>query len=110
MEFSTNNPLISEDDTIDMAYDLFLEGALEHLDPADQLIFSLQFEERGAVEVVDLQDDWSKLLNKSIDKRIFSEVIIGLAENEDAELDDIFARVLISRDIKQPFVHIIWRT
>lgn len=33
-----NTPLIDEDDIIEMAYDLFLEGAMDNLEPADQLI------------------------------------------------------------------------
>lgn len=109
MNSSVSNQLITEDDALEIAYDLFLEGASEHLGPADQIIFSLQFEQCGAAEVIDVSEDWQQQLNREIDSQRFCEVVIGLAEDEDAELKDIFARILISRDLSQPFSHIIWR-
>ena len=42
----------------EQAYDLFLAQAADNLDVADQLLFNLQFEERGAAEVVTLGNDW----------------------------------------------------
>ena len=44
---------LDPDTAIDIAYDIFLEMAPENLDPADILLFNLQFEERGAVEFVE---------------------------------------------------------
>ncbi|KLN45617.1 dsDNA-mimic protein, partial [Providencia rettgeri] len=104
-----NIHLIDEDDIIEMAYDLFLEGAMDNLEPADQLIFALQFEESGAAEIVDLTDNWQSILPNEADFSQFSEVIIGLAKNPDDELNDIFARVLISRHPTEPFHHILWK-
>ena len=43
---------LDPDTAIDIAYDIFLEMAGENLDPADILLFNLQFEERGGVEFV----------------------------------------------------------
>ena len=37
---------LTPDEAIDLAYDIFLEMAGENLDPADILLFNLQFEEK----------------------------------------------------------------
>ncbi|WP_369311045.1 HI1450 family dsDNA-mimic protein [Providencia rettgeri] len=104
-----NIHLIDEDDIIEMAYDLFLEGAMDNLEPADQLIFALQFEESGAAEIIDLTDSWHGILPEKSDLSQLSEVIIGLAKTPEDELDDIFARILISRHPTKPFHHILWK-
>ena len=49
---------LDPDTAIDIAYDIFLEMAGENLDPADILLFNLQFEERGGVEFVETADNW----------------------------------------------------
>jgi len=41
--------LRTEDELIDFAYDQFLEQAEANLAPADQILFAMQFEDRGAV-------------------------------------------------------------
>lgn len=104
-----NTKLIDEDDVIEIAYDYFLEGAMDNLEPADQLIFALQFEEHGAAETVAITDRWQNILVPAHSLENFSEVIIGLAKTPDAELDDIFARILINRDPSKPFHHILWK-
>ncbi|MBG6025887.1 dsDNA-mimic protein [Proteus sp. CD3] len=106
-----NEPtLISEDDALEQAYDLFLAQAADNLDVADQLLFNLQFEERGAAEVVPLGNDWQFIVGQPVTPARFSEVIIGLAPDDDSDIDDIFGRVLISRDPLQPMFHIIWKS
>ncbi|MFS7182657.1 DUF440 family protein, partial [Serratia proteamaculans] len=40
------NNRLTEDETLEQAYDIFLELAGDNLDPADILLFNLQFEER----------------------------------------------------------------
>lgn len=106
-----NEPtLISEDDALEQAYDLFLAQAADNLDVADQLLFNLQFEERGAAEVVPLGNDWQFIVGYPVTSARFSEVIIGLAPDDDSDIDDIFGRVLISRDPLQPLFHIIWKS
>lgn len=104
-----NTKLIDEDEIIEIAYDYFLEGAMDNLEPADQLIFALQFEECGAAETAPLTDIWQDILSPSCSLDNFSEVIIGLAKTPEAEIDDIFARILISRDPSKPFHHILWK-
>lgn len=45
MEMDLNNRL-TEDETLEQAYDIFLELAADNLDPADIILFNLQFEAR----------------------------------------------------------------
>jgi len=51
------NNRLTEDETLEQAYDIFLELAGDNLDPADILIFNLQFEERGGAELYDPAED-----------------------------------------------------
>lgn len=96
------------DNAIDTAYDIFLEMAEENLDPADILLFNLQFEERGAVEMVETADNWDEEIGVLIDPEAYAEVWVGLV-NEKDEMDDIFAKVLISHDMENPEYHIVWK-
>jgi uncharacterized protein YciU (UPF0263 family) len=50
MDMDLNNRL-TEDETLEQAYDIFLGG--DNLDPADIILFNLQFEERGGAELFD---------------------------------------------------------
>lgn len=109
MTATHNTNLIDEDEIIEIAYDLFLEGAMDNLEPADQLIFALQFEECGAAEIVPITDHWQMISTNEVELKTLSEVVIGLAKTAEDELDDIFARILISRDPKKPFHHILWK-
>jgi uncharacterized protein YciU (UPF0263 family) len=52
MDMDLNNRL-TEDETLEQAYDIFLELAVDNLDPADVILFNLQFEERGGAELFD---------------------------------------------------------
>lgn len=103
------NQLISYDEAIDTAYDIFLEMAPDNLEPADIILFTAQFDERGAAELVDVKDDWSDQVGFDVDKETYAEVNIGLVNEENDTLDDVFARMLISRDPEQKFCHIFWK-
>lgn len=96
------------DTLIDTAYDIFLEMAPENLDPADILLFNLQFEERGAVEMVETGDDWDQEIGVLIDPDAFAEIWVGLVNDKD-EMDDVFARFLISLDKEDRQYHVIWK-
>lgn len=96
------------DTLIDTAYDIFLEMAGENLDPADILLFNLQFEARGAVEMVETRDDWEQEIGVLIDPDAFAEVWVGLV-NEQDEMDDIFARFLISIEDENREYHVVWK-
>ncbi|AYA40125.1 conserved hypothetical protein [Xenorhabdus nematophila F1] len=108
MQLDLNNRM-TEDEALEKAYDIFLEQALSNLDPADSLLFNLQFEERGAAELLEPSEIWSAHVDFDLDPDFFSEVIIGLAASENAEIDDIFARILICREKAHPICHIIWK-
>ncbi|AVW99488.1 HI1450 family dsDNA-mimic protein [Vibrio vulnificus] len=101
--------LISYDDAIDAAYDIFLEMAPDNLEPVDVILFTAQFDDRGAAELVDISDDWAGHVGFDVDKEIYAEVRIGLVNEENDLLDDVFARMLISRDPDQKFCHILWK-
>ncbi len=101
--------LISYDDVIDAGYDIFLEMAPENLEPADVILFTAQFEDRGAAELVETGDDWAEHVGFDVDKEVYAEVRIGLVNEEDDVLDDVFARMLISRDPDNKFCHMLWK-
>lgn len=101
--------LISLDDAIDVAYDIFLEMAPDNLEAVDVILFTAQFEDRGAAEAVETGDDWSQHVGFDVDKESYAEVKIGLVNEADDALDDVFARMLISRDQDNKFCHILWK-
>lgn len=101
--------LLSYDEAIETAYDIFLEMAEDNLEPADVLLFVAQFDERGAAEVVDISDDWDAEVGFSVDKERYAEICIGLVNESNDVLDDVFARLLLSRDPEQKFCHIRWK-
>ena len=101
--------LISYDDTIEAAYDIFLEMAPDSLEPADVLLFTAQFDERGAAELVEVGDDWVEHVGFDVDRRVYAEVRIGLVNEADDQLDDVFARLLISRNPENKFCHALWK-
>ncbi|MDA0147808.1 HI1450 family dsDNA-mimic protein [Vibrio sp. LaRot3] len=101
--------LISYDDVIDTAYDIFLEMAPDNLEAADVILFTAQFEDRGAAELVETGEDWVEHVGFEVDKETYAEVRIGLVNEENDVLDDVFARLLISRDPEHKFCHILWK-
>ncbi|OBT12071.1 hypothetical protein A9264_02690 [Vibrio sp. UCD-FRSSP16_10] len=101
--------LLSYDDTIDTAYDIFLEMAPDNLEAADVALFTLQFEDRGAAELVETADDWAQHVGFEVDKETYAEIKIGLVNEADDILDDVFARMLVSRDTEHKFCHILWK-
>ncbi|MEZ8011199.1 MULTISPECIES: HI1450 family dsDNA-mimic protein [Vibrio] len=103
------NDFMSYDDAIDTAYDIFLEMAPDNLEPADVILFTAQFEDRGAAELVETGDDWVEHVGFEVDKEIYAEVRIGLVNEADDVLDNVFARLLISRDPEHKFCHILWK-
>ncbi|AZL85053.1 MULTISPECIES: HI1450 family dsDNA-mimic protein [Aliivibrio] len=101
--------LLSYDDIIEVAYDIFLEMAQDNLEPADVALFTLQFDDRGAAEVVDTRDDWAEHVGFEVDGEVYAEVLIGLVNEESDVLDDVFARMLVSRDPEHKFCHMLWK-
>ncbi|MCW9710655.1 HI1450 family dsDNA-mimic protein [Avibacterium sp. 21-586] len=99
---------LDPDTAIDIAYDIFLEMAAENLDPADILLFNLEFEQRGAVEFVETADNWEQEIGVLIEPDEYAEVWIGLVDDND-EMNDIFAKFLISHRENDREYHIIWK-
>ena len=100
MDMDLNNRL-TEDETLEQAYDIFLELAADNLDPADVLLFNLQFEERGGAELFDPAEDWLEHVDFDLNPDFFAEVVIGLADSEDGEINhfDTIAENIISDSI-----------
>ena len=82
MEMDLNNRL-TEDETLEQAYDIFLELAVDNLDPADVILFNLQFEERGGAELFDPSEDWAEHVDFDLNPDFFAEVVIGLGHVND---------------------------
>lgn len=100
---------LSYDEVIETAYDIFLEMAADNLEAADVILFTAQFDERGAAEAVDVAEDWIEHVGFDVDKTQYAEVHIGLVNESNDALDDIFARILLNRDPDQKFCHILWK-
>lgn len=98
----------NDDELIDNAYDIFLELASDNLDPADIILFNLQFEDRGAAELVDVATDWGSEMGIPASNDRYAEVVIGLV-NEQDEIDDVFARILLNRSKDMKECHIQWK-
>ena len=98
----------TEDELIDFAYDSFLEQAQAQLSPADQILFAMQFDDRGAVDIVELGNDWPASVAIGINATEFSELHIGLVDADD-QLSDIFGRVLVKKQAGDNFIHILWK-
>lgn len=101
--------LISLDDAIEAAYDIFLEMAPDNLEPVDVILFTAQFDDRGAAEVVEIGDDWVEQVGFEFDKETYAEVRVGLVNEDNDELDDVFARMLISLDPDHKACHMMWK-
>ncbi|MFD0965371.1 HI1450 family dsDNA-mimic protein [Seminibacterium arietis] len=98
---------LDPDTAIDIAYDIFLEMAGENLEPADIVLFNLEFEQRGAVEFVETAEDWEQEIGVLVDPNEYAEVWIGLV-NEQDEMDTIFAKFLISHQESDREYHVVW--
>ena len=100
---------LTEDEALDQAYDIFLELAVDNLDPADVILCNLQFEERGAAELFDPAEDWKDHVDFDLNPDFFVEVVIGLTDGESEDITDVFARVLICREKDHKLCHILWK-
>lgn len=100
---------LTDDETLEAAYDIFLELAQDNLDPADILLFNLQFEQRGAAEVFAPSEAWHEQVDFDLNPDLFAEVVIGLAEQDGMAVNDVFARILICRDRTEKVCHILWK-
>ena len=102
-----NAELISIDDALDSAFEIFYDMAEENLEEADKVRYETFFSTSGAGMAIEAGAYWEPLINLNVDKDVFIEVQIGLINDE--VLSDIFVRMLLSRDPKQKECHILWK-
>ncbi len=108
MDMDLNNRL-TEDETLEQAYDIFLELAADNLDPADDDgVEDLDLLALGA-ELFDPSEDWQHHVDFDLNPDLFADAVIGLADSEDGEINDVFARILLCREKDHKLCHIIWR-
>ena len=69
-------------------------------------IFSLK---SAGAELFDPAEDWQEHVDFDLNPDFFAEVVIGLADSEDGEINDVFARILLCREKDHKLCHIIWR-
>ncbi len=58
---------------------------------------------------MEVGDDWEEQVGFEVDKEIYAEVRIGLVNEANDELDDVFARMLISLDPDNKACHMMWK-
>ncbi len=90
-------PLLSVDELLDHAYEIFLELAADNLSAEQIECFNREFEERGALGDTTPEEDWQEYVDFEVDPNRHVEICVGLL-NDDEEFDRLFARMLLSRD------------
>jgi uncharacterized protein len=104
----TTSQLLSYDDVIDTAYDIFLEMAPDNLEDPHLSQFESDFDKLGAAIAVDLEDDWDEQVGFAVDAQHYAEIRIGLVDEAQQQLSFVLARLLISRVPSEKFCHILW--
>ncbi|KXF80935.1 HI1450 family dsDNA-mimic protein [Enterovibrio coralii] len=99
--------LLSIDETLETAFDIFYEMAEDNLEYDDLQAYEARFEDEGAGIAVDALNDWESHVGFDVDREVFVEVRIGLTSGD--SLDDVLVRMLISRDPDQKFCHMLWK-
>ena len=79
-----------------MAYDLFLEQAMDNLDPQTSCCLTFSLKRSAVLKLYQPAVTGQSLHLFLATKPECAEVVIGLAPDENADIDQIFARVLIS--------------
>ena len=78
--------LLSVDDLLDHAYEIFLELAADNLSPEQIECFNAEFEERGALGDTAPEEDWQEYVEFEVDPALHVEICVGLL-NDDDEFD-----------------------
>ncbi|MBE2894114.1 HI1450 family dsDNA-mimic protein [Spirabiliibacterium falconis] len=98
---------LTDDEILDSAYAIFLEMAEENLSDAQIAQFNRAFPKVGCLQIMDTAENWEQEIGVLIDPDAFAEVWIGL-ENNQGEMETLFAKVLVSKSTEHPDFHIIW--
>ncbi len=101
-------PLLSVDELLDHAYEIFLELAADNLSAEQIECFNAEFEERGALGDSTPEEDWQDYIDFEIDPERHVEICIGLL-NEEEEFDRLFARMLLSRHPDERQCQVQWQ-
>ena len=101
-------PLLSVDELLDQAYEIFLELAADNLSQEQIECFNNEFEERGALGDTEPEADWQEYVDFEVDPAKHLEICVGLL-NEDDEFDRLFARMLLSRVAEERHCQIQWQ-
>ncbi|CZF82534.1 HI1450 family dsDNA-mimic protein [Grimontia marina] len=99
--------LLSIDEMLETAFEIFYEMAEDNLDYDDLLAYQERFDDEGAAVAVKAESDWESHVAFEVDREVFVEVRIGLTSGD--TLDDVLVRMLISRDPEQKFCHMLWK-
>ena len=101
-------PLLSVDELLDHAYEIFLELAADNLSQEQIECFNNEFEERGALGDTAPEADWQEYVDFEVDPAKHLEICVGLL-NDDDEFDRLFARMLLSRVAEERHCQIQWQ-
>lgn len=101
--------LLSYDEVIDAAYDIFIEMAPDNLEQPQLGQYESDFDDFGAAIAVELSHDWEAQVGFAVDSESYAEVRIGLVDEEQQALGTLFARLLICRVPDEKFCHILWQ-
>ncbi len=102
------NALLSVDELLDHAYEIFLELAADNLSQEQIALFNAEFEQRGALGDSPPEEDWAEYLDVELDPARHVEVCVGLLDEQE-EFDTLFARLLMSRDPEERSCQIQWQ-
>ncbi len=71
-------------------------------------MFNEHREDRGFIEESEPDESWSSITayEQEAEPEHFVQVLVGI-EFDDS--DQVYAKILISRDLDAPFCHIIWK-
>ena len=100
--------LLSVDELLDHAYEIFLELAADNLSAEQIECFNAEFEERGALGDTTPEEDWQEYVEFEVSPEQHVEICVGLL-NDDDEFDRLFARILLSRDPDNRQCQIQWQ-
>lgn len=99
--------LLSINEALDTAFEIFHEMADHNLEDEDMQRYQTLFDELGGGMAVEAAADWESVTHENIDRNVFIEIKIGLIEND--KLNDVFVRILLSRDPEQKSCYVLWK-
>lgn len=99
--------LLSIDEALDTALDIFHEMADHNLEDEDMQRYQSDFDECGGAIAVEAGADWEGWTHTDVDRDVFIEIKIGLIRDD--ALSPVFVRILLSRDPGNKACFILWK-